>query len=81
MNRDFEVAGGDIDLIALDQGQAVAVEVRTVSADGDPIDAITVEKRSRVQRLAAMTGITRIDLIGVRLGADAIEVHWLPDAV
>ena len=36
IERNVEVGRGEIDLLALDQGRRVAVEVRATTADRDP---------------------------------------------
>ncbi|MGH8946838.1 MAG: YraN family protein [Acidimicrobiia bacterium] len=73
-----EVPGGEIDILARDGRTRVAVEVRTVTADSDPIDAIDEVKRLRVARLASRAGAQRIDLIGVAIGNQGLDIHWLP---
>ena len=75
------VAGGEIDIVALDRGQTVAVEVRTITGDGEPIDAIGPVKRRKVGRLAHHTGATRVDFVGVRIEPDAVVFHWVPGGV
>jgi putative endonuclease len=76
--RNVEVDGGEIDLLAVDRGQKVVVEVRTVTGEGDPIDAVGHSKRKRVRRLAGAIGAARVDFIGVRVGASDVLVHWVP---
>lgn len=76
--RNVEVAGGEIDLIMSDHDRRVAVEVRTVSGGGDPIDAIGEEKRRHVRRLAGKAGVSRVDFLGVGFRSWGVEVHWLP---
>jgi putative endonuclease len=76
--RNVAVGSGEIDLVAIDRGQRVVVEVRTVTGDGDPIDAIGPAKRRRVRALAGAVGGSRVDFVGVRLGVDDIVVHWVP---
>jgi Holliday junction resolvase-like predicted endonuclease len=73
-----EVDRGEIDLLAIDHGQRVVVEVRTVTGRGDPIDAVGHAKRRRVRRLASAIGAARVDFVGVRIGADDVLVHWVP---
>jgi putative endonuclease len=54
LERNFRCRGGEIDLIALDGGVLVFVEVkvrRTLSR-GAPIEAVTLAKQSRVRRAA-----------------------------
>jgi Holliday junction resolvase-like predicted endonuclease len=76
--RNVDVGWGEIDLMVIDGGQRVVVEVRTVTAPGDPIDAVGHDKRRRVRRLAGAIGASRVDFVGVRLGADDVLVHWVP---
>jgi len=73
--------GGEIDIVALDHGRTVAVEVRAITGEGDPIDAIDAGKRRRVRRLAHQTGATRVDFVGIRIETGAAVVHWLPGEV
>lgn len=72
------VGRGELDLIAQDGKRLVAVEVRTVTSPGDPIDAIDPAKRRQVGSLAARVGIDRIDYVGVGLGPRFIDFHWVP---
>ena len=78
VGRNFEVGRGELDLLALDRGQRVVVEVRAITTDRDPIDAIGPAKRRRVSRLAGAVGASRVDLLGVRIGPDDVVVHWVP---
>jgi putative endonuclease len=76
--RNVEIAKGEIDLLAIDRGAKVVVEVRTITSEGDPIDAVGPSKRRRVRALAGAVGAARVDFIGVRLGVDDVLVHWVP---
>jgi Holliday junction resolvase-like predicted endonuclease len=76
--RNVAVDGGEIDLLMADKATRVAVEVRTISGEGDPIDAIGGEKRSHVRRLAGKVGAGRVDYVGVALRDWGAEVHWVP---
>ncbi|HEX2403820.1 MAG TPA: YraN family protein [Acidimicrobiia bacterium] len=78
IGRNVEVGRGELDLLALDRGRRVAVEVRATTADRDPIDAIGPRKRRRVTRLAGAVGAHRVDFLGVRFGPDDVVVHWVP---
>ena len=78
IGRNVEVGGGEIDLLAMDRGRRIAVEVRAITADRDPIDAIGPGKRRRVTRLAGAVGAHRVDFVGVRIGPDDVVVHWVP---
>lgn len=55
----------------------VAVEVRTTTGLDDPIDAIDRAKRRRVMRLAGALGAGRVDFLGIRLGEEAVDFHWV----
>lgn len=76
--RNLVLAEGEIDLIARDGAKRVAVEVRTITGPGDPIDAVDPGKRRRVATLAGRTGVARVDLIGIALRSWGIEIHWVP---
>jgi putative endonuclease len=77
--RNVEVGSrGEVDLLAVDRGTRVAIEVRAITGDGDPVDAIGRAKRRRVTRLAGAVGASRVDFLGVRLGSDDVVVHWVP---
>ncbi|HWL50249.1 MAG TPA: YraN family protein [Acidimicrobiia bacterium] len=78
IGRNVDVGRGELDLLALDQGERVVVEVRAVTSDRDPIDAIGPGKRRRVTRLAGAVGASRVDFLGVRIGAGDVVVHWVP---
>ena len=72
-----ELPDGELDLLATDGTVLVAVEVRTTTGLDDPIDAIGPAKRRRVSRLAGRLGAGRVDFLGIRLGRDAIDFHWV----
>lgn len=76
--HNVEVPGGEIDLVMSDHGRRVAVEVRTVTGSGDPIEAIDQGKRQHVRRLAGRSGVSRVDFVGVGFRPWGVEVHWLP---
>jgi putative endonuclease len=76
--RNMHLEGGELDLLALDAGARVAVEVRTITGTGDPADAVGHGKRRRVRRLASRVGAGRVDFLGVRLGGDDVIIHWVP---
>lgn len=78
VQRNLRIGGGEIDVLAADGRDKVAVEVRTVTGGNDPIDAIGDEKRRRVQALASMVGADRSDFIGIRLHRTGIDLHWVP---
>jgi putative endonuclease len=78
VERNVAIDGGEIDLIAVDGARRVAVEVRTITGIGDPIDAIDTSKRRHVLGLAARAGISRVDFVGVAISDAGLLVHWLP---
>ncbi|MFO7300443.1 MAG: YraN family protein [Actinomycetes bacterium] len=72
------VGRGEIDILALDHGVRVAVEVRTSRGREDPVDAADPGKRRRASRLAWQAGARRFDVIGVGVGDGVVEFHWVP---
>jgi putative endonuclease len=72
------IGRGEIDILALDRRDRVAVEVRTITGDGEPIDAADPAKRETVRRLARLAGANRVDFVGVRVAPDAVTFHWVP---
>lgn len=86
IERNWRCTHGEIDIIALDRGQVVFIEVKTRRdhARGTPLESITAEKLMRLRRLArtwlrehAHTGVVaRIDAIAItrpRTGATVVE--------
>ncbi len=76
--RNLEVDGGEIDILARDSIGTVAVEVRSVTAAGDPIDAVDPVKRSHVRALAGRVSASRVGYLGVGFRSWGVEVHWVP---
>lgn len=81
LDRNWHSGHGEIDLVALDEGVLVAVEVKARSGTGygNPLTAITARKTARLGRLlldwarthdVRNTGL-RIDAIGITLRAAA----------
>ena len=66
--------------MALDDGQRVAVEVKTIT-DGavDPLRTFTDEKANQVKRLAHTIGCRRCDLVVVEVTAEGAYLRWLPN--
>jgi putative endonuclease len=76
--RNLGVGRGEIDLIAKDGTNRVVIEVRTVTAIGDPIDAIDNTKRHRVTELSRRLGAHRTDYLGIGVRDSYIDFHWVP---
>lgn len=55
IDRNWRCAQGEIDIVAVDGGETVFVEVKTRSSVlfGHPLEAITAQKLARLRRLAA----------------------------
>lgn len=53
----------------------MAIEVRTTTGSGDPIDAIGEEKRRHVRRLASSVGASRVEFVGIGLDRTGVTVH------
>ena len=90
--RNWRCRDGELDLVALDGGSIVFVEVKTRSggAYGHPAEAVTWAKARRIRRLAAQWlqserpsgehGV-RFDVVCVVRGAaGALEVEHVPGA-
>lgn len=86
LDRNWRGADGELDLVALDGRELVAVEVKTRSGVGFgyPAEAVTARKVARLRRLTAQwvaahdvrPGSIRIDVIAVllpRRGAAQVE--------
>lgn len=80
ISTNVAVDGGEIDLLVDDNGVRVAVEVRTRTGGGDPVDAIGPTKRDHTAGLAARVGARRSDVIGIRLSRTGFDLHWVPRA-
>lgn len=75
--RNWRIREGELDIVALDTGCIVAVEVKTRSGTGygSPLEAITATKASRLRRLLGEwareavpnTPALRIDAIGITM--------------
>ena len=78
LDRNWRIKSGEIDIVAEQDSIIVFVEVKTrrSSAFGHPLEAISIEKAARLQRLALAWLAThqrlgneyRIDAIGMILG-------------
>lgn len=86
VDRNWRCAQGEIDIVAMDGAETVFVEVKTRSstAFGHPLEAITMLKLSRLQRLAmawceahpgghAKIRIDAVAVLAPRIGEPVIE--------
>lgn len=80
VGRNVEVDRGELDLLALDRGRRVVVEVRSVTGREDPLGAFGHHKASQVARLARRVGAHRVDLVAVHLDDEAAELRWVKGA-
>ena len=52
LTRNFQIEGGEVDIIARDGKTLVFIEVKTRRGRGSPWDALGAEKQGRVRRMA-----------------------------
>lgn len=88
--RNFRARGGEIDLIMLDRGVLVFVEVRfrRSHAFAKASHTVDVHKQRKIIRTAAMfsarhrrhsSRTMRFDVVAIE-GNDALEIEWIRDA-
>ena len=75
------VGRGEIDILARDGDILVAVEVRTITGDHDPLLAFDRAKAEQVERLGRAVGADRVDLVALKLTPRAAEMRWVPGMV
>lgn len=85
--RNLRVERGEIDLLALIDGEKTVLEVRAVTSrapggesgplDPHPLDAFDAAKAIQVRKLARELRSRRIDLVAVRLHARGVDLHWV----
>jgi putative endonuclease len=75
--RQFANRYGEIDLIALDGDSIVFVEVKTRTSDvaGQPVEAVTLDKQSRLTR-AALAYLKSRGLLEFRARFDVVALVW-----
>ncbi|MFT4230857.1 MAG: YraN family protein [Microbacterium sp.] len=77
LDRNWRCAGGELDVVALDGGELVVVEVKTRSGMGfgHPLEAVDARKRARLWRLAIAWAAAHPDAArGRDIRLDAIAV-------
>ncbi|HUO45383.1 MAG TPA: YraN family protein [Acidimicrobiia bacterium] len=85
--RNFRVGSGEIDLLAIIDGEQAVVEVRAVTSPVSgavtgplaphPLDAFDTAKAIQVRKLARGLQCHRVDLVAVRLHPGGVELHWV----
>ena len=85
VDRNAREGRGELDLVAIDRGTVVFVEVKFRAAGdrGGPLDAVTAKKRADPTRAAARwlaerragDRPVRFDVIGITWGSDGHELH------
>ncbi len=75
--RQVRDALGELDLVAVDQGVIVFVEVKTRQSDraGQPAEAVDVHKQRRLTR-AALAFLRRHQLLEQPVRFDVVAVRW-----
>lgn len=78
MGRNVVVDTGEVDIVAVIDGERTAVEVRTITGEGPPTAAFGDVKAARVWKAARLLGCGRVALVAVRLGREGVTIHWVP---
>ncbi len=88
LERNLSVGRGEIDILALIDGERTVVEVRSRWAVGkkgspDPLDAFDAAKARQVRKLATSLRypVLRVDLITVRFHRGGVDLLWLSRVV
>jgi putative endonuclease len=79
--RNVHVGRGELDIMAVDGGRKVVVEVRTITGSGEPLAAFGHGKAAQVSRLARKVRAHRVDLMAIRLGPLGADIRWVRGAV
>ena len=86
--RNVRVGRGEIDILALIDGERTVVEVRSRWGVGredppDPLDAFDENKARQVRKLAKSpaVGAGRVDLIAVGFHDRGVGILWLPRVI
>jgi Holliday junction resolvase-like predicted endonuclease len=83
--RNVIVGHGEIDLVVRFGRSVAAVEVKTIIPSvpsDDPLDHFTVAKARQVSTLAGALGpgVYRVDVVGVTVRPQGVDIRWLPYA-
>ena len=80
IGRNLRRGPDEIDLLVVDRGERVAVEVKYTSCAGaEPLEGVDDAKFERLCRALAsvVPPVQRIDLVGIVELGGAIEIRWL----
>lgn len=82
--RNVRVGEGELDIVAMLNGERTVVEVRSVREEPgpggvDPLDAFDQAKARQVRKLAGSIGCSRVDLVAIRFWGRGVDLHWLPN--
>lgn len=80
LDRNWRCAAGELDLVALEGDELVAVEVKTrrSTAFGHPSEAVTPRKLARIRRLTAMWLAAHDDVRPASVRVDVVAVLLEP---
>jgi Holliday junction resolvase-like predicted endonuclease len=83
--RNVVVGHGEIDLVVRFDRSVAAVEVKTIIPSvpsDDPLDHFTASKARQVSTLAGALepGVYRVDVVGVTVRPQGVDIRWLPHA-
>lgn len=83
--RNEVVGRGEIDLVVRFGRTVAAIEVKTIVPSvpsDDPLDHFTPAKACQVSKLARSLepAVNRVDVVGVTVRAEGVDIRWLPYA-
>lgn len=81
--RNVRVGRGEIDLLAVDGSERIAVEVKSrFRSDLDPMENFTEEKAAQVRALALSLRprVHRVDFVGVAMTRGDVVIRWVSHA-
>lgn len=92
VERNFSCRLGEIDLVMLEAGTLVFVEVkyRRQSRHGDAAEQVTASKRKKLVNSALLflccrdqyaTLPCRFDVVGISPGPGKTNINWIPNAI
>lgn len=70
------VGRGEIDIVARDGCDIVAVEVRSRRGDLGEVTAVDMSKLAQMNRNARAVSASRVDLVVIAAGTNGIQIQW-----